>query len=303
MWHRLTGKAREVVFGAQREAEALQEAFVAPEHILLALLNHTNLACAVLEAAGVNLEELRAEISAKMTGRETKVSPEMSLTAEGKLVLDSAFIEADSLGREYIGTEHLLLGLLHDKGGIAGAALMRLGVTRDICIAHLQTIELTGVEGRQQAQVTAAAQEQEATSQQANLKRMLVRLGDPAREKVAPMIWLLRNQGMAVEFLGLYAMGDASGALHAFLERKGLDGVYVAAGIENHLLRHAGNLEDQDKPSVADVLGLAQDLAKDSRLGPEHIVLALLNLGHNGVADVFAELDLSAEELEGFLEV
>jgi ornithine carbamoyltransferase len=128
MWQRFTERARRIVFFAQEEAMRLGEQYVSTEHLLLGMLRENDSAAArVLDRMGVSLGGIRSEIERQVVPRDGQVSSEMKLTPRGKRVIDLAYDEARQLSNNYIGTEHLLLGLIREGEGLAGRVLVKLG--------------------------------------------------------------------------------------------------------------------------------------------------------------------------------
>ena len=132
MWQRFTERARKVVFYAQEEAQKFGEGYVSTEHLLLGLVRESDsVAARVLERLGVSLSRIRAEVEKQLPRGETRHSQDMSLTPRAKRVIDLAYDEARNLNNNYIGTEHLLLGLIREGDGLAGRVLAKLGVELD----------------------------------------------------------------------------------------------------------------------------------------------------------------------------
>jgi len=129
MFERFTERARQVVVLAQEEAKSLSHAYIGTEHILLGLLREEQgLACRVLESNDVTLENVKAQIVAMVPpSKEKAASGQVPFTPRAKVVLELALREALSLGHNYIGTEHILLGLCKQKEGKAVQILMELG--------------------------------------------------------------------------------------------------------------------------------------------------------------------------------
>jgi nicotinate-nucleotide pyrophosphorylase (carboxylating) len=128
MWQRFTERTRRVIFFAQEEAAQRGENFVGAEHILLGLVREDDsVAARLLERMGLNLTRIRQEVERQITRGEARLGQEMQMTPRGKRVIDLAYEEARQLNNNYIGTEHLLLGLVREAEGIAGRVLNRLG--------------------------------------------------------------------------------------------------------------------------------------------------------------------------------
>lgn len=129
MWQRFTERARRVVFFAQEEAGRLGESYVSTEHLLLGLVReHDSVAARILDRMGVSLGRIRSEIERSVTRGEGRLGQDMQLTPRAKRVIDLAYDEARQLSNNYIGTEHLMLGLIREGEGLAGRVLAKLGV-------------------------------------------------------------------------------------------------------------------------------------------------------------------------------
>ena len=129
MFERFTEKAIKVIMLAQEEARRLGHNFVGTEQVLLGLIGEgTGVASKTLKSMGVNLKDARAEVE-KIIGRGSGfVAVEIPFTPRAKRVLELSWDEARQLGHNYIGTEHLLLGLIREGEGVAARVLENLGV-------------------------------------------------------------------------------------------------------------------------------------------------------------------------------
>jgi ATP-dependent Clp protease ATP-binding subunit ClpC len=125
MFERFTERARQVVVLAQDEARSLKHNYIGTEHILLGLLREEEgLAARVLESLDITVEEVRAQI-ARIVGQGDEVTTgQIPFTPRAKKVLELALREALSLGHNYIGTEHILLGLVRENEGVAARILL-----------------------------------------------------------------------------------------------------------------------------------------------------------------------------------
>ncbi len=129
MWQRFTERARRVVFFAQEEAGRLGENYVSTEHLLLGLVRENDsVAARILDRMGVSLGRIRSEIERQVARGDGRLGQDMQLTPRAKRVIDLAYDEARQLSNNYIGTEHLLLGLIREGEGLAGRVLAKLGV-------------------------------------------------------------------------------------------------------------------------------------------------------------------------------
>ncbi|HZX60312.1 MAG TPA: ATP-dependent Clp protease ATP-binding subunit [Candidatus Methylomirabilis sp.] len=144
MFERFTERARKVIILAREEAIRLGHNFVGTEHLLLGLVREGDgLAMAILKKLNVNLAVLKGEVE-KIVSVGTQVAPagEVPFTPQAKKVLEYAISEARSMGHNYIGTEHLLLGLVREGEGIASLVLRDSGVT--VAAAKAQAQDLLG---------------------------------------------------------------------------------------------------------------------------------------------------------------
>ena len=143
MFERFTEKAIKVIMLAQEEARRLGHNFVGTEQILLGLIGEgTGVAAKVLKSMGVNLKDARVEVE-KIIGRGSGfVAVEIPFTPRAKRVLELSLEEARQLGHNYIGTEHLLLGLIREAEGVAARVLENLGV--DLAKVRTQVIRMLG---------------------------------------------------------------------------------------------------------------------------------------------------------------
>src|SRR5438034_7632550 len=128
MWQRFTERARRVGFFAQEEAARLGENYVGTEHLLLGLVRENDsVAARILERLGVPLGRIRSDIERQVTRGHGSPRQYMEVLQRAKLVIDLAYEEARQLNRNYIGTEHLLLGLIREGDGLAARVLVKLG--------------------------------------------------------------------------------------------------------------------------------------------------------------------------------
>ncbi len=143
MFERFTEKAIKVIMLAQEEARRLGHNFVGTEQILLGLIGEgTGVAAKVLKSLGVNLKDSRIEVE-KIIGRGSGfVAVEIPFTPRAKRVLELSLEEARQLGHNYIGTEHLLLGLIREGEGVAARVLENLGI--DLTKVRTQVVRMLG---------------------------------------------------------------------------------------------------------------------------------------------------------------
>jgi len=131
MFDRMTDRARKVMELARQEAQRLNHEYIGTEHILLGLIKEgSGVAASVLNNLDVNLKTIRIEVEKMVpSGSNTQtIGQKLPYTPRAKKVLELAFEEARNLGHNYIGTEHLLLGLLRENDGVAAQVLLNLGL-------------------------------------------------------------------------------------------------------------------------------------------------------------------------------
>src|SRR5438309_7826935 len=141
MFERFTDRARRVLVLAQEEARLLNHNFIGTEHILLGLIHEgEGVAAKALESLGISLEAVREKVEETIgpAGSSTTGSP--PFTPRAKKVLELSLREALQLGHNYIGTEHILLGLIREGEGVAAQVLVKLGA--DLNKVRAQVIAL-----------------------------------------------------------------------------------------------------------------------------------------------------------------
>src|SRR5450759_2911857 len=128
MFERFTEKARRIVVSAQEEARMLNQNYIGTEHLLLGLIREQDgIAAKALESLNISLEDVHAQVE-ELIGRGTYVpTGHIPFTPRAKKVLELSLREALQLGHNYIGTEHILLGLIREGEGVAAQVLLNLG--------------------------------------------------------------------------------------------------------------------------------------------------------------------------------
>lgn len=146
MFERFTERARRVVYLSQQEAARLQHNVVGTEHLLLGLIAEgEGVAAKALESLGIGLERVQSEIERIIGTGESKPPAEIPFTPRAKRVLELALDEGRQMGHNYIGTEHILLGLIREGEGIAAQVLKNLGA--DLDKVRKQVLQLLGGSG------------------------------------------------------------------------------------------------------------------------------------------------------------
>lgn len=151
MFERFTDRARRVVVLAQEEARMLNHNYIGTEHILLGLIHEgEGVAAKSLEALEIRLEQVRAQVEEIIGPGQQAPSGHIPFTPRAKKVLELSLREALQLGHNYIGTEHILLGLIREGEGVAAQVLVKLGA--DLHRVRQQVIQLlSGYQGKEPA--------------------------------------------------------------------------------------------------------------------------------------------------------
>jgi ATP-dependent Clp protease ATP-binding subunit ClpC len=151
MFERFTDRARRVVVLAQEEARMLNHNYIGTEHILLGLIHEgEGVAAKSLESLGISLEAVRQQVEEIIGQGQQAPSGHIPFTPRAKKVLELSLREALQLGHNYIGTEHILLGLIREGEGVAAQVLVKLGA--DLNRVRQQVIQLlSGYQGKEPA--------------------------------------------------------------------------------------------------------------------------------------------------------
>src|SRR5690554_3495586 len=158
MFERFTDRARRVVVLAQEEAKMLNHNYIGTEHILLGLIHEgEGVAAKALESLSISLDSVREQVQDIIGQGQQQPTGHIPFTPRAKKVLELSLREALQLGHNYIGTEHILLGLIREGEGVAAQVLVKLGA--DLNKVRQQVIQLlSGYQGKEQVQVGANEQ-------------------------------------------------------------------------------------------------------------------------------------------------
>ena len=188
MFERFTDRARRVVVLAQEEARMLNHNYIGTEHILLGLIHEgEGVAAKALESLGISLEAVRQQVEEIIGQGQQAPSGHIPFTPRAKKVLELSLREALQLGHNYIGTEHILLGLIREGEGVAAQVLVKLGA--DLNRVRQQVIQLlSGYQGKEPA-TAGGPQGESAPSSSLVLDQFGRNLTQAAREnKLDPVI-------------------------------------------------------------------------------------------------------------------
>lgn len=268
MWQRFTEHARQAVFYAQEHAQRLGHAYVSTEHLLLGLLDVEDCtAIKMLIALGIEPRAIRQIIDESAGGSplEAEARQDMTLTPRSKRVIDLAYDEAKTLRHNYIGSEHLLLGLRREEGGFAARVLSQLGVQLDELRSLLPTMPSEDAGSALDA---------------------LMEEGDDAPD------------AGAAELLLELIVADMPPGLGSVLAERRIQPWTIGALLN-------ASISFDTVISFADLLADAQGIAadrKDAVLTGDHFVLAILHRGQSLAAYVLESLGLSYAVIEAAMD-
>lgn len=316
MWQRFTERARKVIFYAQEEAQHLGEGYVSTEHILLGLVREDDSSAGrILETLGVSLSGVRAELMKNLPRGDARSSPDMTLTPRAKRVIDLAYDEARDLNNNYIGTEHLLLGLIREGDGIAGRVLAKLGVNLEAARRVTISFQDKGVDSRSRRSPEDISSE--AASRPLSARRLSQVYGSVFRGLIARMaaeppdhlvhaaalVAHSSAKPLAPAYLILMVLQNPSLELSAALEALGTRPEDLA----DVIMASFANFQDEvDSRSISlnELLSRAQTEMNElghSTLKDAHLVLAALTLITPLVTAIFQSVGITAENLRAQL--
>jgi len=224
MWQRFTERARKVVFYSQEEAQKNGDGYVSTEHLLLGLLRESGtVAARVIERLGFSVNQVRMEVEKQLPRGEVREHQDMTLTPRAKRIIDLSYDEARLLNNNYIGTEHLLLGLIREGDGLGGRVLISLGF--DLEQARVEVKALQDAEPPRDSPPSARLVSPLSSEDSRFLStlRQLVTEGDPAvldDPATLRSVLLERcpSEDKAANLIFLAALAGAYGELSAGLE-------------------------------------------------------------------------------------
>ena len=147
MFERFTDRARRVVVLAQEEARMRNHSFIGTEHILLALIDEGDgTGVKALESLGISLDAVRQQVEEVIGQGQHAPSGHIPFTPRAKKVLEFSLRESRQFGHDYIATEHILLGLVREGGGVAAQVLVKLGA--DLNLVRHEVTQLLAAAGR-----------------------------------------------------------------------------------------------------------------------------------------------------------
>lgn len=255
MFNRFTERARKVIVLAKEEAKRFNHDYIGTEHILLGLIREgEGVASVVLQNMGLNLEKIRMEIEKLVQpGPATVVSGDIPFTPRAKRVIELSMDEARSLGHNYIGTEHLLLGLLHEGEGVAAQVLTDSDLDLDKLRNEIMELLGQGIPG--QSAQGGAPQVEKAKSKTPALDAFGRDLTALARDgKLDPVIGRTGEIERVLQTLSRRTKNNP-----VLLGEAGVGKTAIVEGLAQHII--AGNVPDLLKDKRIVIIDLALMIA------------------------------------------
>jgi len=296
MWQRFTERARRVVFYAQQEANKRGHRYVATEHLLFGLCREKdNGAARILTILGVSLPRIVAELERVLPEKDPiPAGSDMTLVPRAKRVIDLSYDEARHLNNDYIGTEHLLLGLIREGDGLAGRVLSKLGVTLEA--ARRVTMDMQAMQGSQETGDPNVTLRRSNAPQQ-EFAQLRKKLRDPIQLMA---LFLLIRQGRCLQdFLALVAICSDQMTADS-VSKIGVRPNQLVSELEMNLTTEMVNGTRQGRAGTADhiwKLARKQVAAKDKTVLPVHILMAILDTDESATAAALKSHGVTVDSL------
>jgi ATP-dependent Clp protease ATP-binding subunit ClpC len=226
---RFTDRARKVLTLAQDEAQRFNHNYIGTEHLLLGLVREgEGVAAKVLENLNVELAKVRQAVEFIIGRGERPVLGEIGLTPRAKKVIELAIDEARRLGHNYIGTEHILLGLVREEGGIASGVLESLGVSLDK-VRH----EVVRVLSQSSTPTAPQAERRGSATKTPTLDALGIDLTEAARAgRLDPVIGREREIERVIQILARRTKNNP-----ALIGEPGVGKTAIAEGLEQRIVK------------------------------------------------------------------
>ncbi len=304
-----TKRARKVLSLSQEEARRFQHNYIGTEHLLLGMLSEgQGVAAQVLQHMGIDLEMARASVETIIGHGEHSVEGEIGLTPRAKKAIELAVDEARLMNHHYIGTEHLLLGLVREREGIAADVLQSFGVNlanlRTSTIQTLSTVRASRTAQAAGEKADAAAQSSASERSSAPMNRNRF---DKFTERARKVLSLAQEESqrfqhnyIGTEHLLLGLVREGEGVAAKVLVNLGVDLEKVRTAVESIIGRgdHIVLGEIGLTPRAKKVIELAVDEARlmnHHYIGTEHLLLGLVREGEGIAAGVLQSLNVKLE--------
>jgi hypothetical protein len=324
----LTGQTKNVIQYAREEARRFQHNYVGTEHLLLGLLRESDgIAANVLARLGVELNKIRSAVEFIIGRGERIVSGDIGLTPHAKTIIGFAVDEALSLKHRYVGTEHLLIGIVREGEGIAAGILESLGINLEkVRTVTIKTLEQQVTKSQEEVHENRAPQmsfsnreetdakkpvEKEETSQQPPSSSTTEKRStfDKFTQQTKKVLTLAQEEALhfqhnyvGTEHLLLGLVGEGEGVAAQVLTNFGVELNTVRSAFEfiighgDHIVLSEFSLSRRAKK----VIELAVDEAarlKDDYIGTEHLLLGLLRESDGIGASLLESLGINLEQV------
>jgi ATP-dependent Clp protease ATP-binding subunit ClpA len=309
MFERFTDRARRVVVLAQEEARMLNHNYIGTEHLLLGLIHEgEGVAAKALESLGISLEAVRQQVGEIIGQGQQAPSGHIPFTPRAKRVLELSLREVQQLGHNYIGTEHILLGLIREGDGVAVQVLVKLGA--DLNRVRRQVIRLLPwpAEGNRTSAVSTEVPAAEATPLPASGGESRSATGKSAYHEQRAIVLALEEARMlnhtyvGTEHLLLGLIHEGDGVAAKALESLGIS----LEAVRQRVLEIIGVGEQAPSghipftPRAKNVLDLSRREALQlghNYIGTEHILLGLMREGDGVAAQVLTEFGADLNQI------
>lgn len=295
MWQRFTERARKVVFYAQEEAQRYGEGYVSTEHLLLGMMREECNGTTMLDRMGLDRKKVVHEVESHLSKGKSIPNTDMSLTPRSKRVIDLSYDEARNFGHNYIGTEHLLLGIIREADGLAGRVLAKLGADIDSARRVLMVILEEQPERQYPTRTSDTVYKQPGPK-----PSVRIAYTEPILSREASFVNLLFGIGplrFTDELLFALCLSDPFVRL-AFMKQS-IDADLVRATMQAVLADPDQN-RIQDPCSLSTILDLAEKERAnlgDAELSAIHIVIAIMTLDTSLAALALSEAGVNLQAL------
>jgi ATP-dependent Clp protease ATP-binding subunit ClpC len=213
VFERFTDRARRVVVLAQEEARMLNHNYIGTEHILLGLIHEgEGVAATALESLGISLKQVRKDVEEAIGQGQSAPTSHIPFTPRAKKVLELSLREALQLGHNYIGTEHILLGLVREGEGVGARVLQKLGA--DLNRVRQQVLELlTGYAGEGEGEGSEGEASEGAPHEEPLCPRCRGRLSETAAYQALDVAAVQGGETRALTFAFCRSCGTWLGTL------------------------------------------------------------------------------------------
>ena len=296
MYERFTDRARKVMQLANEEAQSFNHEYIGTEHLLLALSKGASgVAAEVLKSFDLDVRTLYRQVEKFVQrGPEMVLTGNLPQTPRTKNAIQFAAEEANQFRHDYIGTEHLLLGLLREREGVAAQVLLDLGLT--LAEVRGRTLQLLGWPISVGENETAPVAKEKRLDRMADKTRAALQLAHREAER-------LNHNYVGTEHILLGVVRQKQNLAVAILNELGVEAQHIIDEIEASLPRRpespprAG--ESRQTPRAKRAIDLAIDEAKsldNDYIGTEHLLLGLLREGEGLAGQVLAKLGVTLEK-------